>query len=238
MSGSIRTLFPGDVDRGETPVEHLLAEMSGESTDERLSVGDERALDFLLALSRRLLGRDLAHRHPELGSLGFFLRRAELVRAVERLGAGGGGTRRVPRGLVLQFPPANVDTIFVYSWALSMLAGNRNIVRVSARSSGAAQSVLDALNDVAEAHPAIARTQRMISYDHDDAITAALCASCDVRVIWGGDVAVRSIRAHPIPPLARDLAFPDRSSFAAISVPAWDAASDVQRRSAVEGFRQ
>jgi hypothetical protein len=47
---------------------------------------------------------------------------------------------------------------------------------------------------------------------------------------------VRSIRVHPIPPLARDLGFPDRSSFAALAVPAWEAASDSERRSAIEGF--
>jgi hypothetical protein len=118
-----------------------------------------------------------------------------------------------------------------------MLAGNRNIVRVSARSSGAAQVVIDTLNDVVgDAHPEIARSQRMVRYEHDEAITAALCAACDVRVIWGGDQAVQSIRVHPIPPLARELGFPDRSSFAAISVSAWAAASDSQRRSAAEGF--
>src|SRR5229473_1854189 len=49
-----------------------------------------------------------------------------------------GGVRRFPRGLVFHVPPANVDTIFVYSWALSALAGNRNVVRISPRAAGAA----------------------------------------------------------------------------------------------------
>ncbi|GAA2622770.1 acyl-CoA reductase [Dactylosporangium fulvum] len=218
-------------------VDRLLAEVSQEPDGGRLVVGDERVREFLIAFSRRLLKPDLARRHPELGSLGFFLRKGELARAVERLGDGVGGRRRAPRGLAVHFPPANVDTIFVYSWALSALAGNHNIVRISNRSAGAAQTVLEALNDVlADAHPAITQTQRMVTYDRDDAVTGALMGACDLRVLWGGDQSVNLLRKHPVRPLTRDLAFPDRSSFAAISVPGWQTATPAQRRAAADGF--
>ena len=96
-----------------------------------------------------------------------------------------------PRGNVFHVPPANVDTIFVYSWALSALAGNHNVVRISERSAAAADTILQALNDtLADADPVIGRTQRMITYGRDDAVTAALSQWCDLRVIWGGDAAV------------------------------------------------
>ncbi|GIG60764.1 hypothetical protein Lfu02_51360 [Longispora fulva] len=220
-----------------TTVDALVADTTAEPVDGRLTVGDDRVRDFLVAFSRRLLRPDLARRYPELGSLGFFLRKGELARAVERLGDGAAGTRHNPRGLVLHFPPANVDTIFVYSWALSALAGNANIVRVSDRSAGAAESILGALNEVlADAHPAVAQTQGMVSYGRDDATTAALSAACDLRVIWGGDRSVTEIRGYPLAPLARDLAFPDRSSFAALSTAAWLAATPEVRRAAVDGF--
>lgn len=230
----MKSVFP---EISDISVDRLLAEITDEPEGGRLTVGDERVRDFLIAFSRRLLKPDLARRHPELGSLGFFLRKGELARAVERLADGANGQRRAPRGLVLHFPPANVDTIFVYSWALSALAGNHNIVRVSARAAGAAQTVLEALNDVlADAHPAIALTQRMVTYDRDDAITGALIGACDLRVLWGGDQSVNQLRKHPIQPLARDLAFPDRSSFAAISVAGWQSSTPEQRRAAVDGF--
>jgi hypothetical protein len=227
MNISVR--FPRDPE--PTTAKRLVADLDG-----TLAVGDERVRDFLVAFSRRLLRPDLARAFPELGSLGFFLRRGELAKAVDRLVLRE-GTRRAPRGLVLHFPPANVDTIFVYSWALSALAGNRNIVRVSGRSAGAAEAVLDALNDVlATADPIIGRTQRMVTYERDDATTAALSGAADLRVLWGGDRSVNALRAFAVPPLARDLTFPDRSSFAAVSVPAWQAADPASRRAAVEGF--
>jgi hypothetical protein len=233
----MKSLFPDITEISENSVEELLAAVTREPDGGRLTVGDERIRDFLIAFSRRLLKPDLARRHPELGSLGFFLRKGELARAVQRLADGVAGQRRAPRGLVVHFPPANVDTIFVYSWALSALAGNHNIVRVSARAAGAAQAVLTALNDVlADAHPAVAQTQRMITYDRADELTGALIGACDLRVLWGGDESVNQLRRHPIRPLARDLAFPDRSSFAAICVAGWQAATGQQRRAAVEGF--
>jgi len=202
---------------------------------ERLTVGDPRVVDFLSRFARKLLAPAVARRHPELGSLGYFLRPAELSRAVERM-------RRedayvFPRGNVFHVPPANVDTIFVYSWALSALAGNHNVVRVSERSATAADTVLAALNEtLADADPVIGRTQRMVTYGRDDAVTGALSAWCDLRVIWGGDSAVSAIRKFPLRPSGRDLTFPDRTSWAALSVPGWRAADPAARKAAVTGF--
>jgi hypothetical protein len=232
-------------------VDEVLASVRSEPAGGRLVVGDPRIGDFLAAFARRLLAPSLARRFPELGSLGFFLRRNEIVRAVARMqaapdGAPGGGPEGqgagnvyvFPRGLVFHVPPANVDTIFVYSWALSALAGNANVVRISARSTGgAASAVLDALNEtLGDADPVVAQTQRMVTYGHDDAVTAALSAACDLRVIWGGDRAVTEIRRHPLSPAARDLTFPDRASFAALSVAGWQRSSTSERRTAVEAF--
>ncbi|MFI5894422.1 acyl-CoA reductase [Actinoplanes sp. NPDC051513] len=203
--------------------------------DDRLTVGDDRVIDFLAKVARKLLAPAVARRHPELGSLGFFMRPAELHRAVTRM-------RRedafvFPRGNVFHVPPANVDTIFVYSWALSALAGNHNVVRISERSANAADTILEALNEVlGDADPVIGRTQRMVTYGRDDAVTAALSQWCDLRVIWGGDAAVEAIRKHPLRPSARDLTFPDRTSWAAISAAGWRAADPATRREAVVGF--
>ena len=221
-----------------TTAEALLDAVTAEPTGGRLVVGDPRIGDFLAAFARRLLQPSLARRYPELGSLGFFLRRNEIVRAVERMRAAPDSALVFPRGLVFHVPPANVDTIFVYSWALSALAGNANVVRISARSTGgAASAVLDALNEtLSGADPVVAQTQRMVTYGHDDAVTAALSAACDLRVIWGGDRAVTEIRRHPLGPAARDLTFPDRASFAALSAPGWLRASTSERRAAVEAF--
>ena len=229
----VQQRFPAGPD---VEVGSLLAELADEPDGGRLKVGDERVVDFLVKFARKLLAPAVARRYPELASLGFFLRRGEIAKALSALDAGG-DVLRFPRGLVFHVPPANVDTIFVYSWALSALAGNPNVVRISSRSAGAAATVIDALNEaLADAHPIIAQTQRMVTYGRDDAVTSALSAACELRVIWGGDRSVNELRKHPLAANARDLTFPDRASFAAISVAGWQAATPERRRDAVIGF--
>ncbi|MCW3841319.1 gamma-glutamyl phosphate reductase [Micromonospora yasonensis] len=221
---------------GAIAVDDLVDALRATPQDGPLTVGDERVVDFLVAFARRLLRPAVARRYPELASLGFFLRRGEITKALARV-ADEPGQLRFPRGLVFHVPPANVDTIFVYSWALSALAGNANVVRISSRSAGAADAVLGALNDtLAEAHPAVRQTQRMVTYGRDDAVTAALSMAADLRVIWGGDRSVSEIRRHPLPPHARDVTFPDRSSFTVISATGWLGAPAADRDAAALGF--
>ncbi|MGC7100301.1 acyl-CoA reductase [Amycolatopsis lurida] len=222
-------------------VGELVDRLQAEPDGGRLKVGDPRIIEFLTKFARKLLAPAVARRYPELASLGFFLRKGEIRKALGRLASDDESALRFPRGLVFHVPPANVDTIFVYSWALSALAGNHNVVRVSSRSAGAAEEVLIALNAAlsevdAETAALITQTQRMITYDRSDEISGALSLAADLRVIWGGDGSVRALRQYPLAPHARDLTFPDRSSFAVISVDGWQAASDAERRGAAEGF--
>lgn len=221
-------------------VDAVLDELREEPPGGRLTVGDPRVVEFVTKFARKLLAPALARRFPELASLGFFLRKGELAKSLSTLETTG-TSLRFPRGLVFHVPPANVDTIFVYSWALSALAGNSNVVRVSSRSAGAAEAVLEALNaaleDVSpETAATIRATQRMVTYDRSDEVSGALSLAADLRVIWGGDASVAALRKYPLAPHARDLTFPDRSSFAIASVRGWQEASPEQRKAAAEGF--
>ncbi|MDW5324836.1 acyl-CoA reductase [Plantactinospora sp. KLBMP9567] len=227
----VREEFPADA---PVDVPALVAALVTEPPGGPLTVGDERVSEFLTAFGRRLLAPGTVRRHPELGSLAFFLRRGGLARSLADLSTPSGALR-FPRGLVFHLPPANVDTVFVYAWALAALAGNHNVVRISPRSGGVAAAVLDALREtLADGHPAVAHSQRMVTYDRDDAVTAVLSAACDLRVIWGGDESVRRLRAIALPPGARDLVFPDRSSFCVLSAAGWLAAPATERRSLAE----
>jgi Acyl-CoA reductase (LuxC) len=147
-------------------------------------------------------------------------------------------TLRFPQGLVFHIAPGNADTVFVYSWALAALAGNRNVVRLSEWGEAATEAVLSALaQSLDQADPVVAGTQRIVSYDHlDEAATAELSAACDLRVLWGSDQAITDIRRSPLRPSARDLTFPNRSSFAAISETAFLSADASERKRAVEAF--
>lgn len=222
--------------RLELSTEQLLTRLSAEPPDGRLAFGDERVLDFLDTLSRRLLAPVITRSHPELAALGFFLRRSRLRRLIADLGSRPSEVR-VPRGLVFHVPPANVASLLVYPWALSMLAGNANVVRLSTRGSETTEPLLELLcESTADAAPAVLHSQSVVAYGRDEEVTAAVSAACRLRVLWGGDRTVRELRRFPLGPDVRDLAMADRCSLCAISAQGWLAASPAKREGIVEDF--
>ena len=200
---------------------------------------DARTLAFLTVLSRTLSADAALRSHGEVQALAFWLRPTELRHLVERTRASEGEDAvLVPRGTVFHVPPANVDTLFVYSWALSMMVGNRNVVRLSQRLGGVGARVASLIEDVLAqpAHADIQANTLFVRYGHDADRTRMLSAHCDVRVLWGGDAAVRTLRDIPLPPHAVELVFPDRYSAAMLSSSAVAGLSADERDALAERF--
>lgn len=175
---------------------------------------------FVGALSRALMKTPAARNFPEIISLAHWMRPRAVLDLAEQFNASRpADTVPLARGVALHFAPGNVDTIFLYSALLSILAGNRNIVRVSSRPSPQVDLLIGVLNDVLSAlsDETISDRLLIVKYDHDEKITAALSQICDLRVIWGGDQTVQTIRALPLSPRARDVGFPNRWSLAVLS---------------------
>jgi hypothetical protein len=197
----------------------------------------DEIVEFCHAFSRRLFTDNTAKAYPELQTLAFRMRRSELstlrseFRELNR-----GRVRLVPRGLVFHIPPANVDTISIYSWLLAVLTGNASIVRVSPRASAQTEILWRLLNAGLAEAPAMARGTAMIGYGHETEITAAISQVCDIRVIWGGDATVNAIRAIPLSPFGRDLSFPDRYSLCAIKASAFHELDEASRRDLAARF--
>ena len=200
--------------RDERPPAQLIDDVRAAAVE--LRPFDDDICSTMQAIARALRRPTIGKRHPQLVALAFWLRAA----AVQRLRAawdamGADGTVLVPRGAVFHIPPANVDTLFVYSWALAALAGNANVVRLPSETTPAAGLLLDVIGAALDEHPRVAAATAFVAYDHDDAVTAGL-STADVRVIWGGDETVQRIRAVPVPPRTVELTFPHRSSLAVL----------------------
>lgn len=187
---------------------------------------DPEVKAMVTAFSRRLAQDSAARAFPEIVALAHWLRPRAILDLEKAFRAGlPAGTVALGRGLALHFAPGNVDTIFLYSAMLSVLAGNATVVRVSSRDSPQIDLLIRVLGAVLvdQAFAAVAARIRIVRYPREAAITAALSAACDLRVIWGGDASVREIRAFPLPPRARDLPFPDRWSLSVIDAAALNA---------------
>nr|WP_239565494.1 acyl-CoA reductase [Brevibacillus fulvus] len=184
---------------------------------------DESILQFLHELSKTILRDKTMRLYPELMAMAHWLRPVhlkEIQQQYARLEKA--DTILLPRGVVLHFAPSNVDTIFIYSWVLSMLVGNINIVRLSQNRGPQIEVLLSLLQRLLEKdeYAAIKSRTVIVSYDHNEAITAYLSSLCQMRVIWGGDETVKRIRSIPLPPAATEMVFADRFSCAALSAEA------------------
>ncbi len=186
----------------------------------------EEGLALVADFSAEVLADFAARRWPEIAALGFWMRRANIARIQAAFEAACGGRLLVGRGLAFHIAPANVDTMFIYSLFLSLLAGNTNIVRVSTKLREELASALDLLSRVLQRHPGAARRLLVVRYGHDDKVTTFFSGLCNVRVIWGGDETVRRIRAIPMPPHALELAFAGKFSVAVLDAGAWNAEPD------------
>jgi hypothetical protein len=215
--------------------EALLAELA-RPVESPLRIGDPRMLDFLDEVSTRLREPARVRRLPELAPLAGYLRRAHLQAELARLPTAP-GTLRFPRGRLFHVAPGNADTVFMYSWAVAALAGNTNLVRLSERAGAVTAAILEVMNEaLCHASSVIAQTQRIVGSTHDADVMARLSRECELRVLWGGDEAILAMRQFPLAPAARDLVFPDRSSFAAISVEALLSADEPERHQLADAF--
>jgi acyl-CoA reductase LuxC len=175
-------------------------------------------VDTSIDLSQRIFHDPEARGYPELLALAYWMRKAEMTRLTAQFRSLQLDHRvLVPRGLVFHLPPRNVDTIFVYSWLLAALTGNRSVVRLSPQRSESTSILLRLLRETLAAaeEPASGGTM-IVSYSHEAEPTEMLSSLCDARVIWGGDQTVEIIRRSPLPPHAKEITFPDRYSLSAI----------------------
>lgn len=171
------------------------------------------AMTFLQDLSEELRAR--GREYPDVMALAFWCRRASLVKARERYA---GMDQRRGRGLAFHIAPGNVPLLFAYSLAAGLLAGCKNIVRLSGREYPQASLVTELVSSlIQERHPELKDYIYLLRYGHDDEMTGRLSAMADVRLIWGGDETIRRIRAIPAKPKAREICFGDRCGICVIS---------------------
>lgn len=170
----------------------------------------------VLAFTQSLSKRFVQMRHlPEVVALGFWLRKANVKQMQADFEQRNVGRYVRARGIAFHIAPSNVDTIFVYSWMLSLLAGNKNVIRLSSKA--AVNDVLQVILDVLPQFQTVANVTLICTYGHEEEATAILSAACHTRVIWGGDETVKTIRQVPLAPLANELSFPDRFSLAMLN---------------------
>ena len=179
---------------------------------------DKRAVSFINKFSSLLLKYPGINQYPDLVALAYWFRRASIHKLEQRY-ANDNDVFRVGRGISLHIAPSNVDTIFVYSFFLSLLAGNTSFIRVSQNGSPQLDIIIQLFQDLYDAGETETAGRFLIcTYPHENEVTKIVSKICELRVIWGGNETVRTITAIPLNPTALEIKFPNRTSFAAINL--------------------
>lgn len=174
----------------------------------------DEILEFAQSLSKQFLA---LRQYPEVVALGFWLRKAHIRQMQQEFETTNLEKIVKPRGTVFHLAPSNVDTIFIYSWMLSLLVGNRNIIRISSKEQLQKNTLLQIILKELQNYSEIAKRTVVVTYEHDEKVTEQLSAICHTRVVWGGDETVHAIRQVPLAPMANELVFPDRFSMSVLN---------------------
>lgn len=197
---------------------------------------DDKVCAFLEEVSKVLLKDTEAKAYSDVVTFAFFCRKANLLQMKKSYE--GRLQNRLGRGVVFHIAPSNVPINFAYSLVAGLLAGNRCVVRASSKDFPQTRIVCSAFCQAAKS-PEFTEFNDIFSvvmYEHDSAITEALSALADVRVIWGGDNTIAEIRKLPLKPRAFDITFADRYSFAVFNSEYVAGLSEADLKKAAQDF--
>jgi acyl-CoA reductase LuxC len=198
----------------------LLAKLDASRQSLAAPFAPER-IDLVASVAETLLGPKRPAASAAIAHFAFFTRRAALMKLAASFRARvPENTLARPRGLVFHLPPQNVETIFLYSWALAYLAGNANIVRLPNEISAAMRAIVDLFLDRLEARSE--QSQMFVHYSSQGDMGAKISARSDARVVWGGDAKVALFAPLPLRNGGKSIWFGDRFSFSTIRGAALD----------------
>jgi Acyl-CoA reductase (LuxC) len=164
-------------------------------------------------LSQSILRDPILRKDAGSVSLAYWLRNAQIQQIKQDFDQKTASNQKlitVPAGRVFHIAPSNVDTMFVYSWAISFLCGNANITRISGQKSVITIALLNCIDKLMAQEPILQSNNLFITYPHSPKITEFISQWCSHRTIWGGDSTAAAI------PQASERVFASKFSYSIV----------------------
>lgn len=174
----------------------------------------DEVLRFFNELSKKMLFIPEARQYPDVITLAFWLRKSHFLKEKEMFDEG--CELCMGRGTVFHIAPSNVPVNYFYSFAVGLLCGNANIVRLPSKDFPQVIIINKAVKEVLAEFETLKKYICFIRYGHNREVNDILSAASDVRVVWGGDATVEEIRKSPMKARGTEVVFADRYSLCVI----------------------
>ena len=218
---SYKLLYPAQVDWDEFVAQRPDTPFSDE------------IIEYLNAFSSSLMKDKESRKYPDVVTFAFFCRKGNLLKLKEEYC--NGNEIRLGRGVLFHIAPSNVPVNFGYSMVAGLLAGNSNIVRASSKEFAQVSLIVKHMNALADFNE-VAKRNVVVRYDRTSELNATFSSICNVRVIWGGDNTIATIRQNALPPRSFDVCFADRYSIALVNPQAVMDATDEEIEKLAQNF--
>ena len=186
---------------------------------ENLKILDKNNLNFIQELSKSILNEKSLKRSPQMVALGFWLRQGNIKSIIKNNFLTSKTSFLKPKGLVFHVTPSNVDTIFIYSWIISLLCGNKNIIRISSKNKSNEYiklfDIVEKLFDDKKWEE-ISKRNIFVNYEHNDELNNYFSSKCHVRILWGGNQTINKFRNYKLNPYASEICFANKLSLSVL----------------------
>lgn len=193
-------------------------------------------IEFLNTLSGALMKDRQSRLFPDVITFAYFCRKANLLNLKAEYVHD--GELKLGRGILFHIAPSNVPINFGYSLVAGLLAGNANVVRVSSKPFAQVDLIIKHLHKLMEKgeFENVANRIALVRYDRTSDVSAYFSSIANVRIIWGGDATIQTIRQNAIPARSFDVCFADRYSIGVINPMAIMKAGDAEIKKLAEAF--
>lgn len=205
--------------------------------DSVLAPYDEHICDFLNDWSSALRSDSEAKTYPDVMSFAFWCRKGNILQLKATYERSEGGCR-IGRGRVFHIAPSNVAVNAAFTYVFGLLAGNTNVVRISSKKHSQILCICRVLSKVLcrQEYQDILQMTSFVTYGRNENYTEIYSNECDIRVIWGGDDTIQTVRKNPIPVHATEITFADRYSFGILNGEYLKSLDDAGWRTLIQGF--
>lgn len=176
----------------------------------------DEVIEFLDAISKKLMKLKIAKIYPDVVTFGFWLRKASILQ-MKKVFEKQDENMYLGRGIIFHIAPSNVPVNYAYSLMAGLITGNANIVRLPSKDFPQVGIINEVIKEVLEEYKDMKPYIILARYDRNQKINDLLSRICDVRIIWGGDATIAELRRSVLTPRAEEITFADRYSLMVIA---------------------